>query len=69
MKKINLLFTLVFPVVFTGCYSGADDHKNDVDPYPTYDTTNKMERINSDGTAKDSLSMKYEGSHSRSFTM
>jgi hypothetical protein len=57
MKKASLIVPVIFTTVFTACYSGADDHKNDV-PYPTYDTTDKMENINSTGTMLDSVRLK-----------
>jgi hypothetical protein len=58
MKKTILIGTVIFTSVFTACYNGPEDHKNDKEPYPTYDTTSQMENVNSTGTNLDSVRLK-----------
>jgi hypothetical protein len=58
MKQINLAAPVIFASLLVACHSGADDHKNDNEPYPTYDTTSKMENVNSTGTSLDSVRLK-----------
>jgi hypothetical protein len=58
MEKKILILCAGLAGLLTACYSGADDHKNEVEPYPTYDTNSKMENINSTGTHLDSVRLK-----------
>ncbi|MBL7933832.1 MAG: hypothetical protein JNL60_18150 [Bacteroidia bacterium] len=45
MKTISRV-SIAF-VFFVSCEQGAKDNKNEQEPFPTYDTTQPMEKINS----------------------
>lgn len=53
MKKTILIICSTVVFVFGGTSCGTKDNKNEVEHYPTYDTTDKPEQINS---AKDTSS-------------
>lgn len=45
MKTAFTLFLL--SVLFVSCQHGAEDSKNEHEPFPTYDTTDPVEKKNS----------------------
>lgn len=50
MKKTLPFVALVILVFLAGC-QGVDDRKNDVEHYPTYDTSGFQEHINDPDTS------------------
>lgn len=50
MKKSFLVIALSVLIFLAGC-QGVDDRKNDVEHYPTYDTSGFQEHINDPDTS------------------
>lgn len=50
MKKTLALITFTVLVILAGC-QGVDDRKNDIEHYPTYDTSGFQEHINDPDTS------------------
>jgi hypothetical protein len=55
MKKSLLAATPILLFIFCNC--GTKDKKNEAEPYPTYDTTNKMENKNNAPVDSSSLNV------------